>query len=158
MIFSKRMSCRYMEEGIGGVTELFKNRMVVPFEGNYKMFRHVIHHELVHAVFNDMFYGGSIQSIISNNIRLQLPMWFNEGWRSINRCIGHELRHVHARCNDSHLPSPIDYLGGYFAYRGGQSVWYYIANKYGDQKIAEILNRIKRIAQHRSRDLKMRSD
>jgi hypothetical protein len=32
---------------------------------------------------------------------------------------------------------------GYFAYRGGQSVWNYIANKYGEQKIGEILNRIK---------------
>ena len=48
----------YMEEGIGGVTELFKNRVVVPFEGDYKKYRHVIHHELVHAVINDMFYGG----------------------------------------------------------------------------------------------------
>ena len=26
---------------------------------------------------------------------------------------------------------PIDELYGYFAYRGGQSVWWYIANKYG---------------------------
>jgi len=47
----------YLEEGVGGVTELFKNRVVVPFEGSYKLFRHVIHHELVHAVLNDMFYG-----------------------------------------------------------------------------------------------------
>src|SRR5258707_47859 len=69
----------YLEEGIGGVTELFKNRVVLPFEGDYKKFRHVIHHELVHAVINDMFYGGSIQSIISNNITLQLALWVNEG-------------------------------------------------------------------------------
>ena len=34
----------YMREGIGGVTELFKNRVVFPFEGNYEQFRHVIHH------------------------------------------------------------------------------------------------------------------
>src|SRR5436309_1174258 len=34
----------YLEEGIGGVTELFKNRIVLPFEGDYKKFRHVIHH------------------------------------------------------------------------------------------------------------------
>ena len=26
----------YMREGIGGVTELFKNRVVFPFEGNYE--------------------------------------------------------------------------------------------------------------------------
>ncbi|MER3523218.1 MAG: peptidase S9, partial [Ignavibacteria bacterium] len=48
----------YLEEGVGGVTELFKNRVLIPFEGNYAQFRHVIHHELVHAVINDMFYGG----------------------------------------------------------------------------------------------------
>ncbi|MBF8247860.1 MAG: WD40 domain protein beta Propeller, partial [Bacteroidetes bacterium] len=57
---------QYLEEGIGGVPELFKNRIVLPFEGNYQMYRHVIHHELVHAVINDMFYGGTIQSLISS--------------------------------------------------------------------------------------------
>ena len=49
----------YMQEGIGGVTELFKNRVVLPFEGNYQAFRHVIHHELVHAMINDLIYGGA---------------------------------------------------------------------------------------------------
>ena len=134
----------YLEEGIGGVTELFKNRMVIPFEGNYRMFRHVIHHELVHAVLNDMFYGGSIQSIISNNIRLQLPMWFNEGlaeYEALKWDVNSDMFLRDATIH-TYLP-PIDYLSGYYAYRGGQSVWYYIANKYGEQKIAEILNRIK---------------
>ncbi len=134
----------YLDEGIGGVTELFKNRVVIPFEGNYRMFRHVIHHELTHAVLNDMFYGGSIQSIISNNIRLQLPMWFNEGLAEYESMKWETNSDMFMRDATIHtyLP-PIDYLGGYYAYRGGQSVWYYIANKYGDQKISEILNRIK---------------
>ena len=134
----------YLEEGIGGVTELFKNRVVIPFEGNYRMFRHVIHHEMVHAVLNDMFYGGSIQSIISNNIRLQLPMWFNEGLAEYEALKWDTNSDMFLRDATIHtyLP-PIDYLSGYYAYRGGQSVWYYIANKYGDQKISEILNRIK---------------
>ena len=57
-------------EGIGGVTDKFKNRMTVPFDGDYNDFRRTLHHELVHAVFNDMFYGGSVQSIIRNNIQL----------------------------------------------------------------------------------------
>ncbi|MEK7671212.1 MAG: biopolymer transporter Tol, partial [Bacteroidota bacterium] len=134
----------YLEEGIGGVTELFKNRVLLPFEGNYKQFRHVIHHELVHAVVNDMFYGGSIQSIIANNITLQLPLWFNEGiaeyeaqkWETDSDMFLRDAT-VH-----EYLP-PINRLGGYFAYRGGQSLWWYIANKYGQQKIGDILNRIK---------------
>jgi Tol biopolymer transport system component len=134
----------YLEEGIGGVTELFKNRVVLPFEGEYKKFRHVIHHELVHAVINDMFYGGSIQSIITNNIALQLPLWFNEGLAEYEALKWDTDSDMFLRDATVHeyLP-PINQLYGYFAYRGGQSVWWYIANKYGEQKIGDILNRIK---------------
>ena len=134
----------YMEEGIGGVTELFKNRVVVPFEGNYGQFRHVIHHELVHAVLNDMFYGGTIQSLISNKAPVQLPAWMNEGiaeYASLKWDNNSDM-FIRDATVHNYLP-PIEYLGGYFAYRGGQSVWYYIANKYGEQKIAEIFSRIK---------------
>lgn len=134
----------YLEEGVGGVTELFKNRVVIPFEGNYRLFRHVIHHELVHAVLNDMFYGGSIQSLIASRTPLILPLWFNEGLSEYAALKWDTNSDMFLRDATIHnyLP-PIDFLGGYFAYRGGQSVWYYIANKYGEQKIAEILNRIR---------------
>lgn len=134
----------YLEEGIGGVTELFKNRVVLPFEGDYKKFRHVIHHELVHAVINEMFYGGSIQSIITNNITLQLPIWFNEGlaeYESLKWDTNSDMFIRDATLHE-YLP-PIQRLDGYFAYRGGQCMWNYIATKYGEQKIAEILMRIK---------------
>jgi Tol biopolymer transport system component len=136
----------YLEEGIGGVTELFKNRVVLPYEGDYRKFRHVIHHELVHAVLNDMFYGGSIQSIITNNITLQLPLWFNEGLAEYEALRWDTDSDMFLRDATVHeyLPA-INMLYGYFAYRGGQSVWWYIANKYGDQKIGEILNRIKSV-------------
>ncbi|MGA9118345.1 MAG: BamA/TamA family outer membrane protein [Bacteroidota bacterium] len=134
----------YLEEGIGGVTELFKNRVILPFEGDYRKFRHVIHHELVHAVINDMFYGGSIQSIITNNISLQLPLWFNEGLAEYEALKWDTDSDMFLRDATVHEYLPeIRNLYGYFAYRGGQSVWWYIANKYGDQKIGEILNRIK---------------
>lgn len=134
----------YLEEGIGGVTELFKNRVVIPFEGDYGKFKHVIHHELVHAVINEMFYGGSIQSIISNNITLQLPLWFNEGLAEYEALRWDTNSDMFLRDATVHeyLP-PIHFLGGYFAYRGGQSVWYYIASKYGEQKIGELLMRIR---------------
>ena len=134
----------YMEEGIGGVTELFKNRVVIPFEGDYGKFRHVIHHELVHAVINDMFYGGSIQSILTNNITLQLPLWLNEGiaeFAALKWDTNSDMFMRDATVHEYLVPIP--QLYGYFAYRGGQSVWWYIANKYGEQKIGDILNRIK---------------
>ncbi len=134
----------YLEEGIGGVTELFKNRVVVPFEGSYSQFRHVIHHELVHAVLNDMFYGGSIQSIIASRSPFMLPLWMNEGFAEYASMKWETNSDMFIRdaTIENYLP-PIDYLNGYFAYRGGQSVWYYIATKYGEQKISEIMNRMR---------------
>lgn len=134
----------YLEEGIGGVTELFKNRVVVPFEGSYDQFRHVIHHELVHAVMNDMFYGGSLQSIISNNITLALPLWFMEGLAEFE-ALGwdtHSDMFMRDASINQYLPD-INLLGGYFAYRGGQSVFWFIARKYGREKIGDLLNRIR---------------
>jgi len=135
----------YMEEGIGGVTELFKNRVVMPFRGDYAEFRHVLHHELVHAVVNDMFYGGSIQSVISNNIQLQIPLWFSEGlaeYESIGWETETDMFMRDATINE-YLPRQISQLYGYLAYRGGQSVFHYIAETYGRDRIGDILHRIK---------------
>ena len=133
----------YLEEGVGGVTELFKNRVVVPFEGSYSQFRHVIAHELIHAILNDMFYGGSIQSLVTGRMP-EIPMWMNEGlaeYASLGWDANSDMFMRDATVHN-YLP-PIDYLGGYFAYRGGQSVWHYIATKYGEQKISEIIHRSK---------------
>ena len=135
----------YLEEGIGGVTELFKNRVVLPFEGSYRQFRHVIHHELVHAVLNDMFYGGSIQNIIANNIKLQLPLWLNEGLAEYLALEGWDTNSdmfIRDATVNNYLP-PIIFLDGYFAYRGGQSLWWYVAEKYGKEKVGDIMNHIR---------------
>jgi len=135
---------QYLSEGIQGFTELFKNRVVIQFTGSYKQFRHLIHHELVHAVMNDMFYGGSIQNIISNNISLQFPLWFSEGLAEYE-ALGWDVdtdMFIRDAAVSEYLPE-INRLDGYFAYRGGQSVFYYIANKYGKEKIGELVNKIK---------------
>lgn len=131
-------------QGIGGVTDKYKNRITVPFQGNYSDFRRVLHHELVHAVFNDLFYGGSLQSIISNNIQLVFPLWFEEGLAEFT-ALGWDTNtdmFIRDAVMNTYLP-PIPYLQGYFAYRGGQSFWFYITEEYGREKIAEILNRIR---------------
>ncbi|MFN3426994.1 MAG: peptidase MA family metallohydrolase [Candidatus Thermochlorobacter sp.] len=134
----------YLEEGVGGVTELYKNRIVIPYDGDYRRFRHVIHHELIHAVVNDMIYGGSVQSAIANNIRIQIPLWFNEGiaeYQALEWDTNSDMFISDAIINN--YLAPIPYLYGYFAYRGGQSVWKFISEKYGREKIAEIMARLR---------------
>ena len=134
----------YLSEGIQGFTELFKNRVVIQFTGSYKEFRHLIHHELSHAVINDMFYGGSLQNIISNNISLQLPLWFNEGmaeYQSVGWDVDEDM-FIRDAAIGEYLPD-INRLSGFFAYRGGQAVFYYIAKKYGKEKISELIHKLK---------------
>lgn len=134
----------YLNEGIGGFTELFKNRIVLPYTGNYKAFRHVVHHELVHAVLNDMFYGGSIQNVISNNIQVRIPLWFNEGlaeYLSLGWDSNTDM-FIRDAITSEYLPD-VPRLDGYFAYRGGQAVFFYIAEKYGEEKVGEFVNLIK---------------
>ena len=134
----------YLSEGIEGFTELFKNRVVIQFTGSYKEFRHLIHHELTHAVMNDMFYGGSLQNIISNNISLDIPTWFSEGmaeYQSVGWDIDEDMFIRDAAINES-LPD-VNRLSGYLAYRGGQAVFYYIEKKYGKGKISELIHNLK---------------
>ena len=131
----------YLEEGIGGVTELYKNRVVVPFEGSYEQFRHVIHHELVHAVMNDMIYGGSIQSLVMGEV-LPLPLWVSEGMAEFEST-GWSTRTdmvVRDAVLTGYIP-PVQYLQYILAYQGGNSVFRYISETYGRQKIGEILSK-----------------
>ncbi len=132
----------YLSQGVGGFTEPFKNRVVFPFEGNYKKFRHVIHHELVHAVMRDMLYGGTLQNIIAKNITLQLPQWYHEGmaeYQSSGWDTNEDMFIRDAIMNEN-MPD-INQLSGYWGYRGGQAVMAYIARTYGKQKIGEILHK-----------------
>ncbi len=134
----------YLEQGTGGVTELYKNRVVLPWEGSLSLMRHVIHHELVHAVFNEMFYGGSLQSVIEHNITFQLPTWFNEGmaeYQSLNHWEVNSDQFLMDATINGYMP-PIEYLQGYLCYRGGESVWHYINVRYGHQMVGEVVNAV----------------
>ena len=136
----------HLPEGVGGVTELLKNRVVIPFDGSYKEFKHVIYHELVHAFINDCVYAGNLKSMMANSIKVRVPMWMNEGlaeyiaekWSSNSDMWIRDLV-----LNGDNLPH-INQLNGYWAYRGGQSVWNFIAEKWGEESIAEIIRQIKR--------------
>lgn len=132
------------EESVGGFTEFFKNRVVVPYEGEWEKFRHVIHHELTHAVMLQMVYGAGVQSIITGMARLQMPLWIIEGlaeYQSRGWDTESDMYMRDATLN-GYVP-PIDYLYGFLAYKGGQSVLYYLAERYGGQKIGEIFGKIK---------------
>ena len=135
----------YMREGIGGVTELFKNRVVFPFEGNYEQFRHVIHHELVHAMINDMVYGGRMQNVVSSRTRIRVPIWSNEGLAEYLSSNWDTKADMVMRDVSIHERMPyVKELNFFMAYKGGQSLWRFIAGKYGREKVGDIFRSMKK--------------
>lgn len=131
-------------QGIGGVTDKYKNRMTQPFMGDYSDFRRTLQHELLHAFVNDLYYGGSVQSIMQNNIQLTLPLWFEEGLAEY-LALGWDTQtdmYIRDAVIHNYLPD-LTQLRGYFSYRGGQSFWNFIAEEYGRSKITEILQRVR---------------
>ncbi len=131
----------YLQEGIGGFTELFKNRVVLPFEGSYEQFRHVLHHELTHAIVNDLIFGGNVQSIVSGKMRVNIPLWLSEGYAEYSSLDWDSRADMIIRdaAINGGLP-PVQYLNYYMAYKGGQSVVRYIGETFGVERIGEIFH------------------
>ncbi len=132
------------EESVGGFTEFFKNRVVVPYEGEWEKFRHVIHHEVTHAVMLQMVYGSGVQSIITGMTQMQLPLWLIEGlaeYQSRGWDIDSDMYMRDATVN-GYVP-PIPYLSAFLAYKGGQSVLRYLSERYGEEKVGELLGKVK---------------
>jgi Tol biopolymer transport system component len=133
-----------LPEGIGGFTESFKNRIAVPFTGSYENFRHVLHHELTHAVVNNMLFGNNLASLLSRQRLFNLPNWFAEGYAEYSSRHGwddnSDMFMRDATINDYLVP-PMYLQYNYFAYRQGQAMVKYIVDKYGEDKLHKILQK-----------------
>ncbi len=135
-----------LEEGVGGFTEIFKNRVVVPFTGSYEDLRHVVVHELVHAFMFDMMYGGVFDSILSAQYLFQIPSWFSEGlpeyeslgWDSNTEMITRDA------AVSGYAVSLERLGGGYLVYKLGQSAVRFMVERHGHEKLREILGHLKR--------------
>ena len=136
-----------LPEGVGGFTTVSKNRIVAPFNGSYEDFRHVLHHELTHAVTFDMLYGNLFTSLLTQRRLFDMPLWFAEGYAEYSSR-GQWDYFTDMFIRDATINNyliPPDYLGGYLAYRQGQAMVKYIADKYGEHKLGEFLQRGKHL-------------
>ena len=132
-----------LPEGVGGFTEPLKNRIVVPFDGSYEDFRHVLHHELTHAVTFDMLYGNMFTKLLSRQRLFDVPLWFAEGYAEYSSRHGWDYwsdMYVRDATINNYLAPP-EYIYGYMPYTEGQAMVMYIADKYGEDKLGEILKK-----------------
>jgi hypothetical protein len=120
-------------EGIGGVTEGNKNRVIIPLTGSWKDNNHVLGHELVHAFQYDILVKGDSTSI--RNIG-NLPLWFIEGlaeYLSIGSYDPNTAMWLRDAVVYEDFPTlrkmSSDYH--YFPYRWGQAFWAYVGGTWG---------------------------
>jgi Tol biopolymer transport system component len=132
-------------EGTGGVTEAFKQRVILPFSYSYEETDHVLGHELVHAFQYDISglgrAGGGIEAAAA---RFQVPLWFIEGMAEYlsvgpidpltaiwlrNAALSGDIPTIRQLAEDPNI----------FPYRYGHAVWAYIGGRWGDAAIGQIL-------------------
>lgn len=136
-----------IEESIGGFSELFKNRVVVPFTGSYKELHHVLYHELIHIFQFELYFSLAISNIFSLIPGFMPPLWIMEG--SAEFCSTHGDEDADAFMRDllvSNNIIPLEELEnwlGYIVYRQGESVFLFIEERYGREKVFELLHAIK---------------
>ncbi len=133
-----------LPEGVGGFTTQIKNRIVVPFDGSYDELRHVLHHELVHGFQYSILFEQLGSSIFAGG-GVQMPLWFAEGlaeYLSSGWNTEADMFLMDAVVYGSvGLPGPE--LGGYMAYKGGQSFFAFLAASRSEKMFSLFLKRFK---------------
>jgi WD40 repeat protein len=126
-----------MDQGTRGVTESLKNRVIIPITGSYREFNHVLVHELVHAFQYDIM----LKSDYANK-RFNPPLWLVEGMAEYLSAGMDNTTRMWVRDGllfDNLLT--IKQLNNTYdvrVYRLGQSLWYYIAENYGNELVGTL--------------------
>jgi Tol biopolymer transport system component len=134
-----------ISEGTGGMTELLKRRVMLPFTGGYGDLDHVLTHELVHAFQVDILFSKG-RSLSNPFGAYTPPGWFMEGMAEyLSTTKVDNLTQMWLR--DGALQGyliPVEVLGlvgDIRVYRFGQSIFAYIGATFGDDRIGELLRR-----------------
>lgn len=139
----------YMGDGVGGVTEALKNRVVIPATGSHRRVDEVIQHEFVHRLQFELLYGGFAKSL--KLLRsVFVPLWMAEGMAEHyahdedpsytamllrDAAVTDRLRSLEQLDHFNHLDGREVVLG----YKMGQSAFDYLAREFGAEKIPALL-------------------
>ncbi|MGB9596326.1 MAG: peptidase MA family metallohydrolase, partial [Candidatus Poribacteria bacterium] len=140
-----------LTEGVGGFSELLKYRVVIPFTGSMDDFQKVITHEITHVFQFDILYKNTLSHIYTGEFLYSPPLWFIEGmseymaddWNAEGEMVLKD-----AIFNNEIVPltqlQDFNILGSrvYLGYKEGQSAVTFLAEKYGVEKLSEILREL----------------
>lgn len=139
-------------EGTGGVTEMYKRRIVLPLGVSLAESDHVIGHELVHAFQFDLASEYSPKYTGASTTTLRIPLWLIEGlaeYLSIGPVDAHTAMWMRDATQRHKLPTVKQLINPrYFPYRYGQSLWAYITGKWGDGTVERLMKSVSRTGEY----------
>ncbi|MCJ8165644.1 hypothetical protein MKJ04_12400 [Pontibacter sp. E15-1] len=127
----------------GGETLFMKNKIELAFQGTQTEFKRDLSYQLTQLLMNDMMYGGSLKEALQSSYLLRLPEWFiggvaaytAEGWSV--RMDNYVRDMLLKQGQNKQRPEKLFAVNAELT---GQSVWNYIAERYGYTAIQNILN------------------
>lgn len=126
---------------IGGQTNFIKSRVEIPYPGSLAAFKKELSLGIARMFIVEMMFGGSLRDMVQSSYLLSLPDWFMsgaaayvaEGWSAE---MDDYIRDASLNKN-MRRPST---LSGDRSVLIGQSIWNFIAERYGKSNISNILN------------------
>lgn len=130
-------------EGVGGFTEFFKGRVVIPYTGIYSEFRHVLEHEINHAYVYDMLYDRNLYSIVLTKAPLWtlegLAEYTSQGWDIDSES---EFRDMVIANQIVSIPQ-LSRRGDYLVYRQGQAIYHFMVERYGQDRYVRFVRHLR---------------
>jgi hypothetical protein len=124
----------------GGVTKIIGNKMFIYFDGNHQHLREQIREGIAGIFLTNMLYGGSLGEAVQNAVLLKLPLWFKDGLTSyVGQSWSTEDDNILRSGIFSGKYKKLNKLTGADARFAGHALWHYIAVKYGEPAIPNLL-------------------
>jgi len=124
----------------GGVTRIIGGKVLIYFDGDHRHFEQQIRAGITQVLLNQMMYGTGIGAQIKNNALFTMPDWYMNGLISyISRKWDSDIDNMVMDAVLNGKFDKINSLSGLDAANAGHSIWNYIALKYGDAAIPNVV-------------------
>ncbi|WP_420385599.1 hypothetical protein [Roseivirga sp.] len=126
---------------VGGETDFVQSQVELAYSGDFTSFREKAVFSITEMLIQEMLYGGNIAEMFQSSFTNPIPLWFTSGiaqyvaagWDKESDDAVREYISSTTENKFMRLTPEMNVLIG-------QSIWNYIAQKYGQRSISNILN------------------
>ncbi len=126
---------------IGGITHIIGSKVFIYFDGNHVNFEKQIRDGIAQVLFNQMMFGGTMGQQVKTSTFFSLPDWYKVG---VISWLGNDWSvEFDNRVRDGVLSGRYDKVNnlvGDDAIYAGHSLWRFIAQRFGETTVSNIIH------------------